>query len=530
MISSITWRAPRRRRRARDGRAATTAAATARRPPVFCLAVAVVLALAGTTVASERSEQLYARGLVDFHAGRYQDALTLFQQAVDADPRDAYARYYRGVTYGRMGNYAAAEADLRAALEAHPQLEQAALELGIVLVKQDKFADAVPWLTTAQANPATYGEASLFLGIAQLRLNQLDAADVSFERASRTAALVLAAQYYRGLVAYRQQRADAARQHFTAVTEQSPDSAMGREAAIYLERLRGGAPTSGKPWVAYGSFALQYDTNVTLEPNDGDVAAAAGFTTGQSDGSAVLTAGAAYAPLRTKDMELLVGYEFYQSLYFNLDEFDLQDHRPSVQFLYRAGRVQLGLAARYDYYLLNTDSYFQGVNALPTATVAEGDFGETQVYFRYRWRDYYLSPFRGVLDGNNYSPGVLQHIFLGESDRYVSLGYRFDAQVPTTTRGAAFGYDGNEVVAGLTWPFPSIAANSDFAFTYRHRDYDAASNGRMDNEYLLTLLLEKRLTEQLSLVVGYLGIFNDSNNSLFSYTRQIVSAGVEARF
>ena len=38
----------------------------------------------------------------------------LFEQAVQADPNDAYALYYRGVTHGRLGDYDAAATDLRA--------------------------------------------------------------------------------------------------------------------------------------------------------------------------------------------------------------------------------------------------------------------------------------------------------------------------------------------------------------------------------------------------------------------------------
>ena len=49
------------------------------------------LVASGAALASEQSERLYSRGLVDFHAGRYAEALKLFDQAVQADPNDPYA-------------------------------------------------------------------------------------------------------------------------------------------------------------------------------------------------------------------------------------------------------------------------------------------------------------------------------------------------------------------------------------------------------------------------------------------------------
>lgn len=488
------------------------------------LALAVLLA-AGIAQASPRSVQLYSAGLIDFHAGRYQEALGQFEQAVGADPQDVAARYYRGVTYGRLGNYAAAEADLRA-VAGQPGFEQATLELGIVLVRQERFAEAVEQLTAAQNNPSTFPEASLFLGIAEFRLGQLAAADAELERASRTAALFVVAQYYRGLVADRQQRFDAARDYFGAVVERSPESPMGEQAAIFLAQMGG---QSARPWVAYGQVGFQYDSNVTLEPNDDSVAV--GFPSNQSDGSSVLTAGFAYAPLRTENVELLIGYEFYQSLYFDLDQFNLTDQRPSLQLMVETGPVELGFAARYDYYLLDFESYFQGVSALPSVTVDEGELGRTQLYYRFRWRDYYLSPFRGVLDGTNHSPGILQQFLLRQGPgRYLNLGYRYDTQVPNGPDGDPFGYYGNEVVAGVSWAFPSISATSDVSFTYVNRSYKQASGGRQDDQYLVTVLLEKQLMEHLSLVGGYLGTFNNSNQALFDYNRNIVSLAVEVKY
>jgi hypothetical protein len=46
--------------------------------------------------------------------------------------------------------------------------------------------------------------------------------------------------------------------------------------------------------------------------------------------------------------------------------------------------------------------------------------------------------------GTNHSPGILQHFLLRQGpDRYLSLGYRFDTQVPNGPSGNAFGYNGN---------------------------------------------------------------------------------------
>src|SRR5437879_10584862 len=108
-----------------------------------------VLLMAQVALGSEQSERLYSRGLVDFHAEHYAEALKLFEQAVQADSNDPYALYYRGVTHGRLGDYTAAATDLRAALATKPDLDQGALELGATLVQTGNSREALPWLETA---------------------------------------------------------------------------------------------------------------------------------------------------------------------------------------------------------------------------------------------------------------------------------------------------------------------------------------------------------------------------------------------
>ena len=55
-----------------------------------------------------QSQVLYARALVPFHEGRWEQAYTVFDEAVAADDRDALAVYYRGLTQARRGAQPAA--------------------------------------------------------------------------------------------------------------------------------------------------------------------------------------------------------------------------------------------------------------------------------------------------------------------------------------------------------------------------------------------------------------------------------------
>jgi tetratricopeptide (TPR) repeat protein len=495
------------------------------------LLVAVTLGV-HVAAASEQSERLYSRGLVAFHAQRYTDALKLFDQAAEADPQDAYALYYRGVTYGRLGNFAAAVSDLQAALGKKPDLPQAPLELGLALVQTGAFREAVPWLERAQAAPDLDGQASLLLGTAQLRLDQLDTARQSFARAAnRDPSLEVAARYYQGVIDYREGKFAQAQEHFSYVVAKNSQSDAAREASLFLAKLR---QAKRPKYQLYGALGFQYDSNVVLAPSNEAIKSGLGISK-QADGRATLAAGGTYLPLRTDKVAFSVGYDFFQSLHFDLDAYNLQDHRPSAQLVVNAGPVVLGMQGRYDYYFLRADSFLQEATALPWLTIPERDFGRTDVWYRMRRRDFLKQPFSGVLDSFNHSGAIRQLIYLGQPERYVSLGYRFDSEEPINARGDQFAYDGSEVSAGIGWQLPaSVGAELDYA--YRNEQYSQASAlptgtaRRHDDMHQVIIAFAKSLNEHLRLTAGYFATINNSNKLAFEYDRHIGSVALEARF
>ena len=496
-----------------------------------CVVACVVTA--GVAAASEQSERLYSRGLVEFHADHFDKALALFDQAVAADPADIYAHYYRAVTRAHLNDMEGAVADLRIVLAAKPDLEQAQLDLGVALVQTGKYREALPWLKQAQQVPDLDGHASLFLGIAQLRLGELSSAQTSFERArTRDPKQELTARYYLGVTEYQLGKLSSSRDHFAYVAQASPDTDMGREANTFLERIQ----TVQARWQyqAYGSLGFQYDSNVPLL--NGTTSALPGIDNRQADGAMTIGLGGAYIPWQNDLITLSLGYDFFQSVHFDLVGFNLQDHGPSVQVSFDTNPVQFGVLGRYDYYMLENNSFLQEATALPWLTVPEGDFGRSEGYFRFRRRDFKNSAYF-VLDSLDYAIGVRQVMNLGSPDRYFSVGYQFDRNDPVVDQDNpipfgpnGYGYDGNEVNIGGGWLLPqSITANA--TVSYRRNRYKfVASEGRKDDEYMATVALSRPIMQHLNLIVAYLGDYNNSTKSIFDYDRSMASVAMEVRF
>lgn len=505
-----------------------------RRRLALCCGLLAVFACAAVPSAraseSGRAERLYSKGLGELHAGHNDAALALFQQAVEADPKDVVALYYRGLGYGRAGKYEEAVADLTIVVAANdPSIERDHLELAYALYRVERYDDAVAQLQPdAVSRPNSGGEALLLLGIVESRRGNNEAAAAALAQVTaKDPSKALAVEYYQGLVAYRAGDDAGATGHFQAVARDGGESPFVEESKAFLDDIARGA--SNKPWRLYAGFALQYDSNVALAPEDGNLAQNVYGVSNKDDGRAVFTAGGRYALLSTQNLRIAAGYDFLQSLHFDMESYDMQNHRLGIDTEYVMGNVSLGLATAYEHSLLDEDDLYDGGSVLPWARIDEGEFGRTEVYYRMRARNFVENPYSPLRDAVNNAVGARQFFSLGARTRSFILGYRYDNDSASHTAGDQFNYDGNQVETGFEWLIMD-GLRADTMYAYRNENYSPASLGREDNIHQFMLHVEKRLTDLVWLNASYLYRDNGSNQKSFEYTRHITSLGVEVRY
>jgi tetratricopeptide (TPR) repeat protein len=495
--------------------------------------VGLLLAMVSPALASDESERLYSRGLVDFHAGQYAPALAWFDRAVRADPADGYARYYRAVTRARAADISGAIDDLRAVMKVSPRPPAAGLELGVILLEAERYEEAERYLKGAEAALAEPSRAAFFLGLAQLRQGKLDDADASLRRAAQDISLQVTANYYRGVIAAQRGQIRRAVDLFEEVAEARPDSEIGAAATAFLAALRG--PETSR-FALYGQTGFQYDSNVGLIADDApplqDANGSFIDANPDADGRVVFRVGADYHVVREAGTSLVVGYDFFQNVHFNEHEFNLQRHRPSARLAGDLGPAQLGVVADYEYSLLETDSFLSQWQIFPWVAIPLQNWGRSEVYYRWRQRSFKQLRY-DALTGTNNAAGLRQLFFLDGPNRFVSVGYRFDRE---DARDGAFGYDGHEVSAGVQWDLPWLIWGQ-FGYTYRGEQYrsESKSSGapedtrarRHDDEHNLGLSAWRSFGDYVTVDLGYFVTLNESNkNDSFEYDRRIVSLTV----
>ncbi len=491
----------------------------------------------GPAYANVRSQVLYARGLLSFNSGQWEQAYRLFSEAVQADATDARALYYRGLTQVRRGALANGIKDMEQAVKLRPTLPHVALDLGIAQFEAGDYVAARTWLERAYHDDTQRFSAAYFLGLTAYRLGDYAAAQSYFKDAEADPELRPSAHYYAGLALLKQGKSGAARGELAEAAREQPQSESGRAAQAYALPTEARQPpsalprTGAKPWSLYAGVAFQYDSNVVLAPSDSDLKSAEGISR-ESDGRTAISAGGDYTLLEGDAGSVRAEYDFYQSVHFHLTEFDLQGHRVRLDAAKQPGPFGYGVAFTYDFYALDYQSFFQEGLATPWVAYAESPAAVTQAYYTARGRDFFRKPFSSARNGIDNAIGLRQYLALGAADRVLSIGYQFDSE---NTNGDDFDLTGNQADVEVDFPVADVV-RMQLGYQFRLEDYDHPNSRaafmfrRHDNEHQFALAASHQLTERVALILAYIGVINNSNLTPFEYDRHIVSLGAQVTF
>lgn len=119
-----------------------------------------------------------------FEAGRYAEAVTAFERAVNAAPDSARARVNLASALSEMGEPSRAAAELEKAIGLEPDNATAHYNLGVLLTRHGRAADALPYLERAVELEPSDGEARLELATALREAGRTEAALEAYREAA----------------------------------------------------------------------------------------------------------------------------------------------------------------------------------------------------------------------------------------------------------------------------------------------------------------------------------------------------------
>ncbi len=310
--------------------------------------------------------------------------------------------------------------------------------------------------------------------------------------------------------------------------EADPDSALAADARA----IRGGAAGLAEEdaegrWSIAASAGLSYDDNVVQDELDVD--------SGSGDVAGLFELSPSVALLRTAASELEVGYDLYQSLYAEEDQFDLQSHSLFCDVHHTLGDVDLALSYRWSHATLGGDEFLGSHSLRPSVGFALRPEWYAQLGYRYVSRDF-DSPGR---DGDGHGISLEQYYFLPDRTGHLRLAYRHEIE---NADAAEYENRAHHLSVGARFdparlPLPRALVDQlevGVAYSFARYEYDHTTPGigerREDTRHGLEFSLARRLRDALTLHLEY--EFTDAASNLPSaeYAQNLVTLRLGAEF
>ena len=288
-----------------------------------------------------------------------------------------------------------------------------------------------------------------------------------------------------------------------------------------------------KRWELRLALGSQFDSNVILQAEDGPTL---GTITDEDDFRFSLLAGGSIEFWRSPAGYFRGHYDFHQTLHDQIDDFDLQAHRPRLEVAWNAtDDLELGLEGGYNWYRLGGDDYLRQLYARPFAAFFTGTSGYTEVFYEFTDQNYRADFFDPIRDGTLQEAGVRHYVMIQQFRRYLHFGYRYSEDDPDSADGNDFEVAAHQLDIGYHFPLRKKAF-VEIGYAYRNEDYrfpistDPQNRMRDDDIHELRIRYSQPLTSFLTLNLEHLSRINNSSIEDFEYRRHIGSLTFEFVF
>lgn len=500
----------------------------------------VVAALAPRTGGAQQAEAdvFAARGVLAYQAGRFEEALAAFQEALRLVPAHLEALYYAGLTLTALGRLEEAAGMLERARQVAPEDDAVRFQLGVLLFGLRRYEEAAPLLEAVFARDPRRENLGYYVGFLRYRRGDLEGAVRAFEQAvTPDPRLAQLARFYSGLAL----AGLGLRERAAAEIEQALRLLPASPLTGPAERLRELVVGIRRPErrlraeVRVGGF---YDDNVPASPGLSDDPVVRDLRRREQASAGELgSLRLDFSVVKTPRAEATASYAFFVTYNNELPAFNLLSHQLGLSGALRgtlgALPAQALLQYTYEYVTLGGEAFVQRHTLAPYATLVEDRWNVTAVQVRFQPRDFAgeaALPPEERRSGQNVMAGFTHFVRFPGDRHLLKVGYQFDVD---EADGRNFQYRGHRLLAGVqvTLPWRELRVRYDFDlhlrhYRHRHSLFPAAAPGtrrRADTEQTHIVALTIPLPGDLTLVAEYQGTVARSNLDVFTFDRNVFS-------
>lgn len=483
--------------------------------------------------ASLAPSSLVNQALEQLQRENYEEALELLTRAWQEGVRTPEAALLLGRTYRSLLNYREARTYLEEALRLRPDFREAQFLLADTLVGLDQPALARPLLHELEAAGFMPGPTAYVLGLAYYKEKKFDRAVDYFRKAQADPKLAQDAKFQESLALAAQMRLTEAKkviQEAISLNPQSPTAGFAQGYASVLDRRL-------KEYQRFrfnAAAGFDYDSNVTLQPGAGDVAAQ---VTGREDVFWSLMASLEYNMMPSGPFALWGFYGYYQTFHHKLTDYDLISNTAGLVPVYTWSNSRLWLPFVFNNSLVGYKPYLTSYTLAPTYLYLFTPKLGLEVGMRLTYRDFWFPAAfpQDVRTGRVLGGSIAGYYFLKNQEGYLQLRFSYDRD---WTLGRNWDSNSYRLTLGFLYPVTQklkVKGSADFILQpYDNYWFDGnpfvKHPKRHDQIFIGSVEVTQKLVKGLELSGHYYYVRDDSNTPLYNYHRHIVGLQLGYRY
>jgi tetratricopeptide (TPR) repeat protein len=455
------------------------------------------------------------RGLKFYNESKFDQALDEFSKLIEKDPSNIEAHYFKGLTFNKAEKADKAVATFKKVLELDPKYNGARLQLGIAYYKLNSNKEAIQEFNNVLEKNPQNATANLFMGFTYQQMEQYEDSLIYFQTAMSLDPSLSQISFFQIGVAYAEMNEkEDAKLAMELVLEEDSSTETAKQAKLLLDQLGGKTSSGEKSWWITAGMSWQYDDNVTVEEQD--------ILVDEQDMALNYELGFGTRLAINKNASFELGYDFSQSLWDKLPEFDYQSHYFSTSAAYAFGDWDADLSYGFNYSFLDRGDFIAMHNITPRLGFVPKPNLYTSASYSFSRKNFLSDNAR---DGVNHAWSLTQFIFFMENKAYALISYGLDLE---DTEDPEFDYIGHSALAAVRLPGP-FAINANLSYNYNYQNYKSvtASIGeqRFDAKHTVQFILSRYVLDALEMKIDFTRIMSNSNLASVDFVQDVILVG-----
>jgi len=469
------------------------------------------------------------KGIGLYKHENYDEAASVLKKARTEEPQSTLAAYYLGLTYKQMQDYNEAKMHLIDAVTLTPKIKGALIELIDCLYQTGQLEEADKWIAEAEVEGIRPAQTAFLKGMVLMKEDKAEDAIKAFENAKALDQSMSQAADYQVAMAYMKAgKFSNAKGVFQQLVLVDPNSTMANFANTYMDAISG-REKAMKPFRASIGEYWQYDDNVVLDPSDANVGT---DISDKGDSREVTTAMAEYTHRFNQTFDIKAQYFFYWAKQNDLGFYDTLSNTFVIQPEMNLKSGQLSMPIGYNLTRINDKAYLSSPSVSGVYNQMVGNHNMGQAYIKYAYKDYMWAPSIEDEDrtGNDFGGGLGWYYFFMQNKGFVNLRYGLTKEWTVGNNWENWENNINATILVPVLDKLNVTVSGNLSAQYYENSNTSYHVYRRDQVWTLSALAAYKFYKDSEIQLQYTHVNDSSNIGVYTYTRNIFSAGVEIKF